>query len=97
MARALRRGNGTASLGSRRNPGVWDSTSHDGAVGVDFRSFPDYVDLRRPIHRRMEPPEGARKAHAGQYAGGGAATNRDRLEPHGADLLVYAPEHKSGV
>ena len=49
------------------------------------------------IRQRLEPPEGARKAHAGQCAGGRAASNRYGLERNRPDLLVHDPEHESGV
>src|SRR5208337_1294702 len=97
MAGAFRGRGGTAGHDSHRNANGRNAAHDLSAIRVHFRSVVRDHDLRRQFRQRLEPPEGAGKAHPGQspQRTKPSATNRHGLEHHGPDLLVHAEKHQS--
>ena len=97
MARAFRGRGGTAGYDSHRNSNGRNAAHDLSALRVHFRPVVRDHDLRRQLRERLEPPEGAGKAHPGQSPSRTEppAANRHGLEHHGPDLLVHAAKHES--
>src|SRR5690349_20382333 len=94
MAGLVRRGSGTTSHHSDRNPDEWNSSSHASAIGIDFRFVLRADDLRRCLGRRLEPAKGHGADGPGRFATGPSALHGYGLEHHRTDLLVRAKEHQ---
>src|SRR5208283_4424912 len=99
MAGAFRGRGGAAGYDSHRDADGRDAAHDLSAVRVHLRSVVRDHDFRRQLGQRLEPPEGAGKAHTGQSPSWTKppAANRHGLEYHGPDLLVHAEKHKSPV
>src|SRR5271165_3390618 len=99
MAGTFRGRGGTAGYDSHRDANGRDAAHDLSALRVHLRSVVRDHDLRRQFGQRLEPPEGAGKAHPGQSSRWtkSPAANRHGLEYHRPDLLVHAEEHESPV
>src|ERR1035438_3499612 len=88
-----------ANHDSNRNTNVRNAAHDLSALRVYFRPVVRDHDLRRQFRERLEPAEGAGKAHPGQSPAWTkpSTSDRHRLERHGPDLLVHPEKHKSPI
>ncbi len=90
VARPRRRRSGAAGHHPARNRDERHPAPGASALHFAVRPLQPDADLRRRIRQRLEPPEGAGAALAGQPAERLAAADRLRLQPGRPDLLVHA-------
>ena len=94
MARPGGRGGGTAGHHPHRSADERAAATGVAAVLVAGRPFQHQPHLRRWLEQRSQPPEGARKALASQFAERPATHLGRGLQSGGADLLLHPHQHQ---